>query len=148
MTAADPGVYAFQRITRRPFIVAALLASMGLFYTGVVIGAPTVILILWGLASAALLVAVAVNRRAGIRIDGGTLAWYAGPRREQVALSDILRVTVTRWTDGPGEWVIETKTGQRLTLPDAAVPIGSALGEALRDRGVTIEDRRLKGTTP
>lgn len=142
--AAPP--YTFQRITRRPFILAALLVAMGLFYIGVAIGAPPSVLVLWGLASASLLVAVAVNRRAGVRISDGRLSWFTGPLRESVVLDDILRVTISRWTDGPDEWGIETRTGGRFTLPVQAIPPGLALREALTERGVEVEDRRLKGT--
>jgi hypothetical protein len=138
--------YAFRRVMRRRAIVAALLVSGGLFYIGLLIGAPGVILALWGGATLALLVAVVVNRTAGVDISDGTLTVVAGPRRDSYRLAEVVRVTASRWTDGPDEYVLEMRDGSRHVLPGAAIPPGTALDDALSEHGVAVESRRLKGT--
>ncbi|MFM2357241.1 MAG: hypothetical protein RLZZ528_2977 [Pseudomonadota bacterium] len=138
--------YAFRRVMRRRAIVAALLVSGGLFYIGLHIGAPAVILTLWGIATLALLIAVVVNRTAGVDIRDAVLTVTAGPRRDSYNLSEIVRVTASRWTDGPDEYALEMRDGARHILPAAAVPPGTALDDALREHGVAVESRRLKGT--
>lgn len=141
-----PAPYAFRRVMRRRGIVAALLVSGALFYIGLSIGAPGIILTLWGLATLALVVAVVVNRAAGVEIRDGRMTVTAGSRRQEFALDRIIRVTASRWTDGPDEYVIEMKDGARHTLPTAAIPPGTALDDALTEHGVAVESRRLKGT--
>ena len=131
---------------RRRLIVAALLGSGTLFYIGVLIGAPATVLTLWGLATLSLLVAVVVNRSAGVDIRDGHLHVTAGAKKEIFRLDEIVRVTASRWTDGPDEYVLEMRNGARHTLPLAATPPGTALDEALVEHGVTVDSRRLKGT--
>jgi hypothetical protein len=144
MTLREGPPYEFRRLNRRPFLVLAFLVASGLFYTGLSIGAPNAVLVMWGIATAALLVAVVVNRQSGLSIADGHLRIVDGVRRSEVPLSDIARVTMTRWSEGPGEWVIELNGGRRIALPAMAVPPGEQLADALESRGVPVELRRVR----
>ena len=58
-----------------------------------------------------------------------------------LSLSEITRVDLISWSDGPDSCRVQMIDGQRISLPAACLPDGDTLTRALADEGVAVNRR-------
>jgi hypothetical protein len=128
--------YTYSENSRRPvtFVAFALSVAMGMF--GVTYFAPWYFLAPVALAATMSGVMIVNNRKSGMELTGSALRLYAGNWVEHVAVSDIMVMDVTRWSDGAPSAALSLTSGKKIPIPGYCVGSVKSLEDALAARGI------------
>ncbi len=118
--------------------MVALFLCVGFVVYGAVAGAPWFVLAPGMVGGVVTLVAVVVNRRHGVAMEGDRVVW-SGKRRVEHAIGEVVGIGVKDWTDS-SDWVMKLRDGSVIELPAAALPPRHLLERLCREAGVRLED--------
>jgi hypothetical protein len=82
--------------------------------------------------------AVVRNPQYGSDLTAQRLTFFANGKTEAVAIDDIARMTISRWTDGPDEVALHLKSGSQVKVPSMCAD--SKLAIALKNLGIPDSD--------
>lgn len=126
--------YEYRLQGRRPATYAALGLGMGLAYVNDALEAPVLAWVAVSLLLALVLLRLAFNRAAGLKLGRGRLEVYEGGSRRIVALARIAGAEL-----GRRSCLLHFSDGARMALPRAALPPARRLAEELRAFGVPVD---------
>ncbi len=146
---AEPAAFRFERSGRAPaalWTIAAVLAAA--------LGLVTLVQAHWLVLALALLLCLpalrdaATDRRAGLTLADGRLAWHSGARRDHVSLADVQSARIGRRMDLSTRAVLLLKDGRRVTLPRECLPGPDPLQAAFSAHGLPVEGSGLAPRPP
>ncbi len=79
------------------------------------------------------------NRASGVHLDDDALSWHSGRRRGRVGLHEIAHLRFDRRFDFSMRVTVVLNGGQKVRLPQEALPPRRAFSAALQARGIEIQ---------
>jgi len=132
--------YAHAMSGRNPRSVAVLV----LLYSGILMALTYLEAAPWLMAIVVLITLpavfdIAVNRRAGLTLDGARLAWFSGDTADEVALNQIRNVRFDTRLDLSVRVTVILLDGRKIRLPYDSLPPHRAFEKELVDQRVATE---------
>lgn len=129
----------FTRRARRPaaFIMLASALIVLAFLIFGVEAHPAIVTVFAVLMSPALFEIIR-NAESTLHLDDTHLEWQSGRQSRRIVLADIDRVTLQRIYDFSFRGWVHLKSGQRLRIPEDAMPDADTIRAALETRGIPV----------
>jgi hypothetical protein len=131
--------YQYSEQSRRPITIVAFLVAAIMIATGVAYKAPWYFMAPMLFAGAMLAFMIAVNRKSGMELKDTTLRVYSGKWEENVSVSEIVTMKITRWMEGAPTIVLVLSNNKVLDIPGYCCGFAKDLSEAVASRGILIE---------
>jgi hypothetical protein len=128
--------YAYSEYSRRPITFVALALSLVMFMIGLSYAAPWYFFAPILIVAAMTTVMIVYNRQSGMTLSGSEIRLYSGQWVEQVAVSDIQEMHVTRWSDGAPSARLKLVSGKTVSIPGYCVGSVRDLEAALAARNI------------
>jgi hypothetical protein len=129
--------YAYDETSRRPVTFLALPLSLAMLMFGWANDAPWYFMAPVVIGSALCVAMIIYNRRSGMVLRGSELRMYAGQWVEQVVVSDIQEMHVTRWSDGAPSAALLLASRKKLSIPGYCVGSVRELEVAFAARNIS-----------
>ena len=79
------------------------------------------------------------NRSSGVFLDDDALSWHSGRRKGRIGLHEIAHLRFDRRFDFSMRVTVVLRSGQKIRLPQEALPPHPAFTTALQARGIEIQ---------
>jgi len=130
----------YQRQARSPALVVSLISwGIGLVLLWSALKASLVFVVLFALPLAPALWDLWRNPLSGLSITDEALSWHHAGRQETLPLAQIAKLRLDRRWDFSFRATLITSNGQKLRLPQPALPPVAQLESALAERAIPTE---------
>lgn len=130
--------YSFEQRGRRPIVIAAAVAGLGMLAFGLAHGAPWFFTAAVGLSSLIALAIILQNSHSGLRLEGDRLTLFKDRWQHVIDVRTIRRVRVSPAMEGqPSIW-LELAQAADYRLPGYCFGSATELADAFRRRGIPV----------